>query len=381
MKVLLAHNRYRVPGGEERHVELLEQGLTEAGVTVRRFERSSSGLSPAARAAAGLALTYRPGGGGIGAAIDEWRPDVVHFHNLWPLLTPAALRIARRREAAVVLTVHNYRFACPGGTLTRDGTVHESCLEGSSLACALRNPRGSLLESLVYGLALEVQRRLRMLERWVDAFVAPSEFVRQAMVRAGLPGDRISVVHHGVSIGPERGTDEAGRRGLLYTGRLSPEKGVEVLLEAARRAPDVPVVVAGAGPLLAQLQSVSPPSVTYAGWLDQAALGALRDRSLMTLQPSVCFETSSFAAIESAAAGRGVIASRIGGLTEIVRDGVSGVLVEPGDPEALARAMRAACADPAGAAEIGASARRLARDEFELARQTQRLVDVYEAAA
>ena len=365
MRVLLAHNRYRISGGEERHVDLLEQGLTAAGADVKRFDRASLGLdgSKASRIAAGLSLAYRPGGGGIGRAIDEWRPDVVHFHNLWPLLTPAALRIARRRGTRVVLTVHNYRFACPGGTLLRDGVVHDDCLAGSSLMCAVRNPRGSLVESLAYGLALEIHRRLCFLSRWVDRFVAPSEFVREAMVRAGLPEDRITVVR------------------FLFAGRLSPEKGVDVLVEAARRAPEIPILVAGAGPALDLLQAAAPPSVSCLGWVGQAELSALRERCLMTLQPSTCYDVSPFASIESAASGTGVIASRIGGLPEIVQDGVSGVLVEPGDPDSLTRAMRKVSADPGSAGEMGLRARSWARQEFELARQTGRLIDLYEAAA
>ena len=189
MRVLIAHNRYRNPGGEERHVDLLQEALLNVGIDARRFERLSAELdtSRRKRLVAGLALTYRPGGGGIGHTLDEWRPDIVHFHNVWPLLTPAALRIARLKGAATVLTVHNYRFACPGGTLLRNGSLHHSCIDGSSLACALRNPRGALAESIAYGLALELQRRLGFLERWVDAFVAPSEFVGRMLVRAGLP--------------------------------------------------------------------------------------------------------------------------------------------------------------------------------------------------
>jgi glycosyltransferase involved in cell wall biosynthesis len=383
MRVLLAHNRYRVPGGEERHVELLERGLTEAGVEVRRFERESSDLEPSrgARIATGLALPYRPGGGGIARAIDEWRPDVVHFHNLWPLLTPAALRIARRRGAAVVLTLHNYRFACPGGTLLRDGAVHDDCVTGSSLGCALRNPRGSLLESLAYGLALEIQRRLRLLSRWVDLFVAPSGFLRDTMVRAGLPAERTAVVRYGVAVDSE-GTEPLGeRRGLLFSGRLSPEKGVDVLLEAAKRAPEVPIAIAGTGPWFERLRAAAPASVSFLGWLDQSELAATRARSLMSLQPSVCYDVSPFASIEAAASGCGVIASRIGGLPEIVREDVSGVLVEPGDPDALAGAMRAVAADPDRACELGRRARQLAREEFELGRQTARLIEHYEAVA
>ena len=100
LRVLMAHNRYRISGGEETHISLLERGLVELGVEVRRFERNSAELkeSTAKRVATGLSLAYRPGGGGIRSALADWRPDVVHFHNLWPLLTPSALNRAAERS-------------------------------------------------------------------------------------------------------------------------------------------------------------------------------------------------------------------------------------------------------------------------------------------
>jgi glycosyltransferase involved in cell wall biosynthesis len=120
---LLSHNRYRRAGGEERHVALLDQGLREAGVDVRCYERCSPERpSAVGRVALATGMTYRPSAARLlGYVLSEWRPDVVHFHNLLPLLTPAALREAKRSGAAVVLTLHNYRFACPAGTLVRRG--------------------------------------------------------------------------------------------------------------------------------------------------------------------------------------------------------------------------------------------------------------------
>src|SRR5262249_19186884 len=124
--------------------------------------------------------------------------DVVHFHNFWPILTPAALRGAREAGAGVVLTVHNFRFACPFGTLLRRGEVHDDCLDGSSLACGLRGASEHGLQAVAYGLALEVHRRLGWLERWVDAYITPAEFVRGALVRAGLERARVHVIRNSV---------------------------------------------------------------------------------------------------------------------------------------------------------------------------------------
>ena len=241
MRVLLAHNRYRAAGGEERHVQLLETSLREVGIEVARFDVTSPDrTSFVNRVGLGLTLTYRPEGARLlREVLFRQRPTVVHFHNFLPLLTPAAMREARRHGARVVLTVHNYRFACPAGTLLRDGRIHEDCIDGSSLLCGLRNSRGVWSESIAYGLAIEAQRRLRLLHRWVDAYIAPSEFVARMLVRAGYPGERVHVIHHGTPIDK---TVTAPGDYALYAGRLSSEKGIEMLIAASALAPRVPLI-------------------------------------------------------------------------------------------------------------------------------------------
>jgi glycosyltransferase involved in cell wall biosynthesis len=360
-------------GGEERHVDLLEQGLVDAGVEVRRFERESSGLSDSRgrRALTGLTLTYRPGGGGIGRVVNEWAPDVVHFHNIWPLLTPAALHLSRRSGAAVVLTTHNYRFACPSGTLFYNGETHERCIDGSSLLCSLNNPRGGIAESLAYGVALELQRRLKMFQRWVDAFVAPSVFVAQMLVRAGLPEERVHSIPYGLPIsGPPSPLGQTG----LYMGRLSPEKGVETILKASALAPDVRLIVAGAGPLESKVRA---SRVEYAGMLDRQGLAAALEDAAFTLVPSEWYDNQPFAALEALAAGRPVIASQMGGLPEIVRSGINGLLIPPRAPEELAAAIRRLSTDRPFVTELGTNAFEDARTRFDLKQHIRRIVDLY----
>jgi glycosyltransferase involved in cell wall biosynthesis len=373
----MAHNRYRTSGGEETHISLLERGLVELGVEVRRFERNSNELkeSTAKRVATGLSLAYRPGGGGIRSVLADWRPDVVHFHNLWPLLTPSALRIARHNGAAVVLTTHNYRFACPGGTLLRGGLIHEDCIEGSSLACAFRNPREMLAESLAYGLALDIQRRLGLLERWVDAFIAPSAFLGRMLVRAGLPEQRVHVIPHGVprlAQSPRRG------RYALYAGRLSAEKGVRTLLQATVLAPDVPVAIAGAGPLGAEVRRAA---VVYLGQLDRAGVIHALGEAAFAVVPSECYEALGFAALEALSAGKPVVASSLGGLAELVQEGVTGMLIPPRSPECLAQAMQQLWHQPQLTRDLGSQGLNHVRQEFALEGQAQKVLSLYERLA
>jgi glycosyltransferase involved in cell wall biosynthesis len=381
MRVLLVHNRYRTAGGEERHVELLEEWLPRAGVEVDRLEVASpEEARPFERLWLGLTLAYRPRGGQLlREALVRTKPDVVHFHNVFPLLTPAAMREARRHGARVVLTIHNFRFACPSGTLTRDGRIHEDCLEGSSLLCGLRNARGVWTESIAYGLALEAQRRLRLLQRWVDAFVAPSRFMAETLVRAGYPRDRIHTVAYGTPI-----DDAPSRRGTfgLFAGRLSPEKGVRTLLAAAQLFPEVPIVIVGDGPLAPAVRVASDGmgtggTISYRGRVGREQAGRLAREARFTIAASEWLECQPFAVLEAMACGTPVVASNLGGLAELVDDGVTGVLVPPEDHRALAAAMEGLWRDEARAIELGTNAWVVARERFSPERQTARLAELY----
>ena len=363
MRVLLAHNRYRTSGGEERHVDLLAEWLPRVGVEVARLEvESPNDASPAERMRLGLTLAYRPEGAAlVRQAIAREKPDVVHFHNLMPLLTTAALHEAHRQGCRVVLTCHNYRFACPAGTLLRQGKIHDDCIDGSSLLCGLRNPRDSWSESVAYGIALEAQRRLRLPHRWVDAYIAPSAFMASMLARAGYPRSRIHVIRHGT---PLDDTFSPAGDFALYAGRLSAEKGIETLLAASRLAPRVPLVIAGDGPFAARTVAAANGAVSYIGRVDSEAVAELMRNARFTVAPSQCFEGQPFSVVESMAHGRAVIASRIGGLAEIIDDGSTGVLVPPEYPSALAAAMESLWDSKESATAIGERAWHYAREHF-----------------
>lgn len=377
MRALLVHNRYRIAGGEERHLELLKEWLPQTGVDVRRLELNSPN-DPAlhTRLRLGLTLTYRPASARLlHDVLVRERPDVVHFHNTLPLLTPAAIRAAHKYGSRVVLTIHNYRFACPAGTLVRDGQTHVDCIDGSSLLCGLRNARGDWGESVAYGIALELQRRLRLLHRWVDAYVTPSTFVAAMLERAGYPPARIHTIRHGT---PSDDVVKPAGDTVLYAGRLSEEKGVETLVASSKITPHIPIVIAGDGPLAPRIQEMTGGSISYVGQLGSTAVAELMRGSRLTVAPSRCFESLCYSVIESMAHGRPVVASRLGGLTEIVADGKTGVLVPPGDPVALASAIQDLWDDPARAEQMGLNAWKQAKEQFSPLVQARRLANLYE---
>jgi glycosyltransferase involved in cell wall biosynthesis len=378
MKVLLVHNRYRSPGGEERHLELLSRSLVDEGADVRTLVVDSDSLrTRRSRLSTAVALAYsRRSFRRLRDEVRRSGAEVVHFHNLWPILTPAALHGAREAGARVVLTVHNYRFACPSGTLLRHGEPHDDCLDGSSLACGVRGATEHGLRTIAYGAALELHRRLGLLERWVDAFITPAEFLRGAVARAGIEPGRVHVIRNAV---PANRLDRSPDRSTfaLFAGRLSREKGLEIIAAAARLAPEVAIIVAGSGPLEAVLGRERPASLELVGHQDHEHLERLYAASSMSLLPSTCHEVAPYAALEAGAAGKPVIGSDVGGIPEIVADGKTGLLVAPGDPEALAAAMRLLWHDPALAAGLGVQAALRVRREHSLPRAAQQHLSLY----
>ena len=304
---------------------------------------------------------------------------MVHFHNLWPLLTPAALRHARRAGARVVLTAHNCRFACPGGTCParasdRDRDVLDNpCLAGSSLRCAIRyDPRDARAESLVYGVALEAQRRLGMLRRWVDAFISPSRYVAAMLGRIGVNPARIHVIANGVEVGEQA---PPGDEFALYVGRLDAMKGTATLLRAAG-ADAGAGGDRGRGRARARGAPRSRPATWEAG--PRCGVSQAIGRAAFTVMPSECRENYPYAVAESFAGARAAVASRIGGLPELVQDDRTGLLVEPGDAEGLAAAIDRLWADRELSHRLGAEAHRVASERLRIEDQIDRTIRLYE---
>jgi glycosyltransferase involved in cell wall biosynthesis len=213
-----------------------------------------------------------------------------------------------------------------------------------------------------------------MLRRWVDAFVAPSAFMAEMLVGAGMPAERVRAAYYGVPIDDSYRPPEY--RYVLFVGRLSPEKGIRTLLDAARRCSEIPFLIAGDGPLAGEVKSAGG-NVRYAGVLDAGGVKRAMTQSTFTVVPSEWYENCPMSILESFAVGRAVVATRIGGLPELVSDEVTGLLVEPGSPDMLASAIGRLWHNREIGAEMGRRAQAAARERFSLHRQTEVLVELY----
>jgi glycosyltransferase involved in cell wall biosynthesis len=340
MKILQVNNQHRVVGGSDivaaNTVELLRGKGHEVYDLTYDSRHLGPGLKGRLRAFA-YGLYSSRGCRTLTNAIHTLRPDLVHVHEIYPFFSPWALQACRRAGIPIVMTCHDYRLTCPTAFHQRKGGVCEMCLGGREYWCALNNCRDNLCESVAYFLRYLVARKLRLFHDNVTLFVALSEFARRRFIQAGIPAARIEVIPNMVAV-PESPKDPAVAGYLAYVGRVSPEKGIDTLLAAARKTA-LPLYLAGGYATVGRVQVEAPPNVRFLGLLTSAGVADFYRKARVLVLPSECFEGFPLVLAEAMSHGLPVIASRIGGLPDIIEDGVTGLLFEPGNADDLAQKM------------------------------------------
>jgi len=350
MKVVVAHNRYRQgqPSGENTIVDLEIEQLRGAGVEVLPFLRSSDDIatmSPVRKALLPAGPIYAGAAQrDLRALLREHRPDVVHLHNPYPLISPWLVRTAHSAGVPVVHTVHNYRQVCAAAVYYRDGHVCTDCLGRQVAVPAVVHAcyRGSRAQSAIMATALAVHRGTW---RSVDRYIALTDAIAEHLRGFGIPDERIVVKPNSV---PDPGPPAPVGDGFLFLGRLVPEKGVGLLLDAWTRLAEGScgtLRVVGDGPMRALVEETAAgrQDLVFQGPLDKAGVrAALRESSVLVV-PSVWHDVLPTVVLEALAAGRPVLGSDLGGIPSLV--GPAGWLVPPSADavaEALPRARREA---------------------------------------
>ena len=329
MKVLILHSRYRSGpvSGENRVVEDEARLLNAAGHAVDVFSPRVADLSFTRMFSMAADTIWSSAAvSEVRRRLDAFRPDIVHCHNLYPALSPAVIRTAAER-APVVVTLHNYRLMCLPGTFLRSGAICEDCRGRSPWPGIVHGCyRSSRLASGVLASSLIVHRLLATFER-VALYIAISGFVRSKYAEGGLDASRMIVKPHFAWPTPRR--RGAGDH-FLYMGRLSPEKGVGTLLRAWTDV-NSPLVIVGDGPEASRLRSMAPPNVRFAGPVDRTGTRRFLRAARGVLAPSISYEAAGKVVLEAYAAGVPVVVSNLGGLPEVVQDGVTGLILPPAD--------------------------------------------------
>jgi glycosyltransferase involved in cell wall biosynthesis len=361
MKILFVHNRYQIPGGEDVVFDQERQMLEEAGHEVvpylrTNFEAESwTGLRQISllKNIAWSTSTKDQ----LVRILEKNRPDIVHVHNTFMMMSSSVFAACRQAGVPVVQTLHNYRMFCPAANFVRNGKVCEECREHSVLR-GIRYGcyRGSRGATASVALTIRTQRSRRS---YPDRFIALTEFSRQKFIAGGIAAEKISVKPNFVSPDPGAGSGHGSY--AIYAGRLSDEKGLDTLLLAWQRLSGIPLKIIGDGPLLAPLQAKAAAlglsAVSFHGRLARNKTLEMIKLARFLVAPSQCYENFPMGIVEAFACAVPVVCSRLGGMREIVQDGQTGWHFSPGDPADLAEKASAAWTDSAQTARMGQQAR------------------------
>lgn len=385
MKILLIHNYYQQPGGEDAVFEQEIQLLQSAGHTVIEYKRSnteiqSSGVAGKV-AAAKRTVWASDSAQALRRLIYEQKPDIVHFHNTHFMISPSAYYACKQHGVPVVQTIHNYRLICPNALLLRDGRVCEDCLGKTPPWPGIVHKcyRGSRMQTAAVAAMLTFHRLRQTWTKQVDRYIALTEFARQKLIEGGLPPEKITVKSNFVSPDPGIGTGDGEY--ALFVGRLSPEKGVDVLLDAWQQLGNkLPLKVVGDGPLSAMCWGIAGQTgnVTALGSLSPSEVYAMMAKATCVIVPSVAYETFGRVIIEAFACGTPAIVSDLGALAELVESGRTGLHFRPGDANDLAAKVEWLLDHPEELADMRRNARAEYEAKYTAERNYEMLMAIYE---
>lgn len=391
MRIVVVHGRYRsaAPSGENHVVDQERALLQQAGHEVTPFERHSDDIAgwalPAKAALPVRSIRNRPVRRALVDVLARERPDVVHVHNTFPLLSPSVLQACARARVPVVATMHNYKLLCASGDFFRDGRPCHDCAGNAGAAAVVHGCyRGSRLATAPVVAGSLANRRAW--QRLVSAYGFISAAQRDLMTPLGLPEDRVFVKHNFVpapTVGPV-----PREHAVSYVGRLDQAKGAPLLMAAwdehRRRRPGsrLRLQVAGGGPLEGEVSRWAGrhPEVEVRGLIPRDEVGRVIASSLAVLVPSQWEETFGLVAVEAMATGTAPLVPAAGSFPELVEDGVSGVHVRPNDAGALADAIGAVDDDPARHLAIGERGRVAYLRRFTPEVGLARLLEIYDFA-
>lgn len=339
MKVLLVHNDYGKYSGEEAVVDRMAAMLSAHGHDVAQLRMTSAGSreSLAGKIRGFAAGIYSPSGvRAMREALRREKPDVVNVHNLYPFISPAALKECRKAGVPVVMTVHNFRLICPTGLFMRDGGPCELCLQrGNEWGCVRYNCERSMMKSVGYAVRNAVARLTGAYRRNVTRFACITDFQRRKLIAAGFDADKISVIPNAVDLGAGGEYIQGGY--VAYCGRLSYEKGYDRLIEVARRHPEIEFRFAGAQRL--PDDQPLPDNVRLLGYVSGEQLEEFYRDCRFVVMPSRCYEGFPMAILEAAQYSKPTVGPDHGGFTEIIGRGdeAIGRLFEPSSVDDLER--------------------------------------------
>jgi glycosyltransferase involved in cell wall biosynthesis len=385
LRVIIVHNHYQQPGGEDVGVQDEYGVLASHGHQVRLLEANNDHIqSFLSRAQAAITTVYSPSSKRrMAAVISEFKPDLVHVHNFFPVFSPSIYFACNEAGVPVVQTLHNYRLICPSSILFRDGHVCEDCVSkpfawpGVIHGCY----RGSRAGTAAVATMASVHRVFQTYERRVQTLVALTDFSRRKFIEGGLPAHNIVVKPPFVDV--DFGIGAGKGRYILFVGRLSEEKGIVMLVEAWKSlGAQIPLRIAGGGPLedYVRKQAAMIPGIEYMGFQSRRQINQLMQDAHALVFPSLWYEGVPRTILESFAAGTPVLASGMGNMENLVEHQRTGLHFEPGNVADLIAKVQWTFEHPREWESMRQSARAEYEAKYTSERNYELLMGIYNAA-
>ena len=380
MRVLVVHNSYQIPGGEDAVVGGETELLQQNGVDCRLYSVTNDSISSiAAKLSAGGNRIYNfRARSSVLQAIRDFRPDVVHVHNFFPLLSPSIFDACRDASVPSILTLHNFRLLCPSALLYEDDDLRERSLHRPCWWTVPRRAyRNSMAATLALSTMVEFHKRSGTWQSKVDRFLALSEWARAKFIEGGLPADRILVKPNAVA--RPAGVALKRRAGALFVGRLDNQKGIKTLLTAWNEV-DYPLRVIGDGPLAPLVQKAAGGKIEYLGRQPRDVVQREMLAARFLVLPSSGHEMFPLTVVEAFAAGLPVLCSDLASLSSLVVDGVSGFTFASNNPSALAARARWALRSQNALDEVSRNASQIYSDRYSPEANFDALLKIYSAS-
>jgi glycosyltransferase involved in cell wall biosynthesis len=389
MNILLCHNHYQQPGGEDQSFDDEARLLESRGHRVTRFTVHNDEIKSMGRVKVMLrTLWNRDVHGRLRQLIQRERPHVMHCTNTFPLISPAAYSAARAERVAVVQSLRNYRLLCANALLLRDEKPCEDCLSSRIAWPALKHRcyRDDRAATAVVTLMVRGHRMIGTWQNAVDLYFTPSEFARQKFIASGFAPQRIAVKPNFVF--PDPGPGDASSGGAIFVGRLSHEKGIETLLKAwLNDKPGMPLTIIGDGPMAERVKQACEQANSAGSesieWLGRRPVGEALDhmgRAGVLICPSIAYETFGRTVVEALAKGTPAICSDAGACAELVQSGRTGLLFRTGDASDLAQKVRQLANDPLTLSRMRNPTRRQYLLRYNAQANHDMLIDIYRRA-
>lgn len=390
MRVLIMHNAggSTLPSGELAVAITEAEALRKKGVSVYLHVINNDNvyhLFSLNTLIAGLNVFWsRPSFQNTKELIEKYKPDIVHFHGVLPLLTPSAFHACKKKGVPVVQTLHNFRWVCVEGGLFRNNRYCEICIQNSGWQGVFYGcSRGSRLISFLLWLVNLFYRKSGLLYSWMDRFIAVSEFVKDKYIVAGFPANKIRVKYNAAPSLPKDFPviKEPERSGVTFVSRIAPAKGTRIIKEIIRNI-ELPVNIIGDGPDLQDLKQYCKKynlcHVNFRGQISHKDVLKIISSSQCVVIPSVCGETFSLVAVEALACGTPVIASNLGGVVELINKSRGGIAVDPDEPGVFVRVISELVKQPERISQMGLAGRRYVGDFLSEEIITDRLMSIYQ---